>query len=218
MTERLGLNEPRINFWSVQSIDSIVSSFLEQRPADSTRPVILAIDGRGGSGKSTLAARISERVPSSAVVHTDDIAWHLAFFDWADHLVEGVLRPVHAGEAVSYRPPGWEAHDRTGAIDVPSGLDLLIIEGCGTSREVLQPWIDQSIWVQIDLDEGERRCMDRERNTLEARAFWDEWMREEIPFFEQDRPWERASLIVAGGSTVPHDPETELVIAKLHCP
>jgi hypothetical protein len=40
------------------------------------RPRIVAVDGRGASGTSTLAARLHRQAPASAVVHTDDVAWH----------------------------------------------------------------------------------------------------------------------------------------------
>ena len=52
------------------------------------------------------------------------------------------------------------------------------------------------------------------RHDQAARDFWAEWMAEEDPFLEQDRPWERADVIVAGvGATVPHDAEEEIVVA-----
>ena len=63
-----------------------------------------------GRGKSTLANRLRTLVPASAVVRTDDVAWHRAFFDWADLLVENVLRPLHRGDAVEFRPPAWIEH------------------------------------------------------------------------------------------------------------
>lgn len=38
-------------------------------------------------------------------------------------------------------------------------------------------------------------------------------MTEEIPFLAADRPWERATIIVAGTSDITHDPVGEVVIA-----
>lgn len=51
-------------------------------------------------------------LPGAVVVHSDDISWHHAFFDWADLIRDGVLVPVHARQAVSYCPPAWEVRGR----------------------------------------------------------------------------------------------------------
>jgi len=45
-----------------------------------------------------------------------------------------------------------------------------------------------------------------------AGAFWQEWEAEEVPFLDDDRPWERALLIVRGTAPVAHDP-TRVVLA-----
>ncbi|MFC7163842.1 hypothetical protein ACFQL5_16245 [Aquipuribacter hungaricus] len=97
----------------------------------------MAVDGRGGAGKSTLVEQLHALVPASAVVHTDDVAWHDAFFDWADLLADGVLHPLRRGEAVSFRLPAWAQHDRPGAVHVPAGLDTVRVEG--TSWPDAQP-------------------------------------------------------------------------------
>ena len=75
---------------------------------------IIGLAGWSGSGKTTAAERIAGRVPGSAVVHTDDLAWNHAMFDWAELITEGVLGPVRRGEAVTFRPPAWNAHGRAG--------------------------------------------------------------------------------------------------------
>ena len=110
-------------------------------------------------------------VPGSAIVHTDDVAWHHSFFDWSDLLVEGILKPLRYGRAVSCRPPGWDKRGRPGAIQVAAGLDLVIVEGVGASRTEVMPWIDRALWVQSDLEEAERRGIARDGGTDEARDF-----------------------------------------------
>lgn len=178
------------------------------RIADLALPRIVAVDGRSGSGKSTVAARIVALTPRATVVHTDDIAWHHAFFDWADLLAEGVLAPLRAGEAVSYRPPAWDERDREGAITVAADCPLVLVEGCGAGRRGLP--MDALIWVDIDLATGRARCL--ERDGADHAAFLEEWQAEEEPFLDADRPWERADLVVVGAPVLPHDPSTELVV------
>ncbi|CAM3652021.1 hypothetical protein DEFR109230_07000 [Deinococcus frigens] len=149
----------------------------------------------------------------SVVVHTDDFAWHHAFFDWAELLREGVLKPAHAGQAVHFRPPAWDARRREGAIEVPAGCPLLVVEGSGAARKELMPWIDVVVWVQSDLERARTRGLVRDGDTAQTRVFWDEWMAEEIPFFARERSWERANTIVCGMPELDHDPGSEMVIA-----
>ena len=132
------------------------------------RPRVLAVDGRSGSGKSTLVARLAATVPSTAVVHTDDVA---------------------------YRPPPWDARGRAGAITVPAAAPLLVVEGVGAGRRAFAPHLDALIWVQTDRALATRRGLERDGGDV---AFWDEWEARERPFLAADRPWARADLVVSG--------------------
>ncbi|MGC4105570.1 MAG: hypothetical protein QM753_04335 [Thermomicrobiales bacterium] len=206
--------EPAVERWTVEPISEFVVALRAGRPNVSGRPCVIAINGRSAGGKSTLAERLANAVPGAAVVHTDDVAWHESFFGWSALLVEGVLRPAWTGGAVRFWPPAWEARGRDGAIVVPAGCPLLVVEGVGASRKNLVPWIDHAVWVQSDIREAERRGIIRDGDTPEACAFWDEWMAEEIPFLADDRPWERAEVIVCGTPTLAHDPEIEVVVFR----
>ena len=177
------------------------------------RPALVAVDGRGGAGKSTLVERLRQVVPRSAVVHTDDIAWNQAYFDWADLIAEHVLRPLRRGGAVEFRPPAWIEHHRPGAIRVPAGTDVGWVVGTGIIRADLAGWFDASVWLQGDLDEQERRLVARDGDSAAQRRHVRAWLAEELPFMLRERPWEKATIIVAGTTGLPHDPETEIVTA-----
>jgi hypothetical protein len=174
---------------------------------------VIAVDGRSGSGKTTLSERISAVVPASVVVHTDDVAWHHSFFGWDGLMITGVLEPVRRGEAVSFRPPAWQERSRAGAVHVPAGCSLVIVEGVGAARRELMPFVDAVVWVQSDMAEAKRRCIDRDGGDEAAVSFWDEWMAQELPFLARQRPWERAAVIVAGTPELPHDPAAEVLVA-----
>ena len=197
--------EPRFGPWRARRIDDLLDKL--------GRPHVLAVDGRGGGGKTVAAERIAARVPGAAVVHTDDIAWKHAMFDWAELMAEGVLRPVRRGEAVAFRPPAWDAHERPGAVVVPAGCPLVVVEGVGIGRRDLAPFFDGLLWVQTDRAVAWARGLARDGGDAEQEAFWDEWQAEERPFLAADRPWERADVVVDGAPAVPYDPVTQLVVS-----
>jgi len=174
----------------------------------------VAVDGRSAGGKTTVADRLAVAVAGAVVVHTDDAAWHQGFFDWDELLVDGILGPVSRGEDVAFRPPAWVERGREGAIVVPAGAAVLV-EGVGSAREALTPWLDAAVWVQSDADEAYRRGIERDvaagRNRAEALAFWDEWMAQEVPFLAADRPWERADLVVC---STPSEPVDGLLVSR----
>ena len=213
-----GPGEPPAGPWRVASFGEFVGLVLGPDAAPGRRPRVIAIDGRSGSGKSTLAARLQNVMPASAIVRTDDVAWHHSAFGWAELLVEGVLELVRAGRAVHYRPPAWDARARPGAIEVPDGLDVVIVEGVGAGRRELAALVDTIVWVQSDFAESERRGIARDialgvnGDRDAAIAFWHAWMAEELPFLARQRPWERATIIVAGTPRLVHD-DREIVIA-----
>ncbi|MEU4448648.1 hypothetical protein AB0K14_04770 [Actinosynnema sp. NPDC050801] len=210
---RLHPGETEAVGWHVVTVHDAVRQLREACPDVTGRPRVIAIDGRGGAGKTTLAERLREVAPRSAVVHTDDVAWNHAYFDWGAVLVENVLRPLHRGEAVDFRPDAWTTHDRPGSIAIPAGVDFVWVEGTGIIRAELAPWLDASVWMQGDLDEQERLLVARDGDSPAQQEHVANWLLEELPFLLRERPWARATLIVAGPAQIAHDPDTELVIA-----
>jgi hypothetical protein len=210
---RLHPGETEAAGWRVVSVLDAVRQLREASPDVAGRPRVIAIDGRGGAGKTTLAERLRAAVPNSAVVHTDDIAWNYAYFDWAAVLVENVLQPVHRGEAVDFRPEAWSTHDRPGSITIPAGADIIWVEGTGVIRGELVAWLDASVWMQGDLDEQERLLAARDGDSPEQLEHVANWLLEELPFMRREQPWAQATMTVAGPPHIDHDPDTELVVA-----
>jgi hypothetical protein len=210
-------DEPAAGPWHAERLTVVAAGLMRlghERGADH-RPVVLAIDGRSSGGKTTLAGRLQGAVAGSATVHTDDIAWWYSRFGWAELLINAVLIPARSGRPVSYRPPPWDERNRPGAIKVPAGCPLLIVEGVGAARRKFTDHIDAAIWVQSDEQETERRNLARvgRPDGLPTEQDHRDWMAEEIPFQAGQRPWDRADLIACGTPRIPFDPGTELVIA-----
>ncbi|MEU6028745.1 hypothetical protein ABZ825_17270 [Streptomyces tauricus] len=199
--------------WRVVTLLGAVRQLRDASPDVMGRPRVIAVDGRGGAGKTTLAEQLCKAVPNSAVVHTDDIAWNHAYFDWGSLLVENILQPLRRGEAVDFRPEAWITHNRPGSIAVPAGADFIWVEGTGIIREELAPWLDASVWIQGDLDEQERVSAVRDGDSPEQLEHVANWPLEELPFMLREQPWARATMIVAGPPRIGHAPDTDLVIA-----
>ncbi|MCS7478667.1 uridine kinase [Umezawaea endophytica] len=195
---RLHPGEVQASGWRVEEPAALVGRLRAAASGVTGRPLVVAVDGRGGAGKSTFVERLRAVVPASAAVHTDDVAWHHAYFDWGGLLVENVLRPLHRGEAVEFRPRAWIERDRPGAIRVPSGVDVVWVEGTGIIREEFAPWVDASIWVQGDLDEQERRLVARDGDSPAQRRHVAAWLAEELPLLLREQPWRRATVVVDG--------------------
>lgn len=224
MALQLAPEEPEAAPWRVELLTTVADMVIRRRPdrSSSSRPAVLAVDGRSNNGKTTAAARIGEMVPEAVVIHTDDIAFEHSRFGWADLLVDGILVPARQGQAVRYRPPKWDEHGREGSLEVPAGCPLLIIEGDGAGRREVAHLIDTLIWVQADGRQVARRAAARAANPPAADlvnnpvngAPFDEdgWMAEEVPFNAAQRTWERADIIVCGTPEISHDPSTEIVI------
>src|SRR5579884_3179548 len=137
---RLHPGEPAFGPWQPMSVTEAVDKAIRAWPAN--RLATLAVDGGSSSGKTTLGERIVAAIAGAVVVHTDDVAWWQSVFDWVDLLVEGILEPALRGEAVTYRPPAWDRRQRAGAISVPAGARLLIVEGVGAGRRELARYLD----------------------------------------------------------------------------
>ena len=185
------------------------------------RPAIIAVDGRSASGKTTLASRFAALYEDAALVHSDDVAWWESFFDWDHLMASGILEPLHRGRAVDYRPPAWDRRGREGSIVVAADASLVVVEGVGVSRRSLRRFYDCAFWVQADLDESRRRGIARDGGSQQDIDFWNEWDREEVPFFRADQPWGRARAILCGTpklAGVTFDAEREVLVGQMRLP
>jgi hypothetical protein len=206
------MREPSGDSWRVLPIGAFAQLVQRHVGAADRRPPVLAVDGRSSGGKTTLAGRLAAAVSGAVVVHTDDVAWWHAAFDWVDLLVEGVLVPLRRGQAVSYRPPKWNERGRSGAIEVPAGASFVVVEGVGAGRRELTGLVDGVVWVQTDPQEAARRDAARVAAGEITPSNYASWMAEEVPFVANQRAWERAFVWVCGSPTRPHDWRTEVVV------
>lgn len=193
---------------------------LARRPTG-RRPFVVAIDGRSAAGKSTLTSEITARLPSAAVLHTDDLAWHEPLFQWPHHL-QFVLDEVAVGRGLSWTPPQWAARGRQESIEVPADVDVLLVEGVG-SGDARVTGRDLLLWVESDRRVAEERGIARDMASGErperadAEEFWHWWSNGEEEHLALDRPWERADLCVLGTPTTRRPGWVEIASGTLDC-
>jgi hypothetical protein len=192
--------EPAFAPWSDVPVADVAALLQGVAGESFDRARVIAVDGRSASGKSTFAETLAASLRDAVVVRTDDIAWHHSFFGWSDVMIGGVLEPVHRGEAVAYRPPAWVDRGREGSVTVPLGTRTVIVEGVGAARRELMPLVDAVVWVQSGLRASRLRGIARDGGDAAATEFWNQWMAAELPFQADQRPWERADLVVNGTS------------------
>jgi hypothetical protein len=204
---KLQPEEPSAGPWTVRTHTELVADVLA-RAAVSGRPAIVAVDGRSGAGKTTLAEALALVAGDGHVLHTDDFAWNEPLFTWG-FLLRAALVELRDTGALDHTPPAWRARGRDGSIVVPAGLRLVFAEGVGSGQREVADLLDAVVWIQSDDAIAEERGMARDiaygenGNEAESSAFWFNWIAAERPFLADDRPWERADIVVAGTPLLP---------------
>jgi uridine kinase len=173
----------------------------------------VAIDGHGGSGKSSLAELLSERL-GAEIVHTDDFASWDNPGDWWPLLIERVFAPIMAGaRTISYpRSKWWEDHHPEPVI-AQAVTPIMILEGVGSLREQLRPYISFGVFVDAPADVCLRRGLARDaghdgKSNEEIRAMWQQWLDYENDYLDREHPEEHADLLVDG--TKPFDEQLRI--------
>jgi hypothetical protein len=146
------------------------------------------------------------------VIHTDDISWHHSFFGWSDVLIDGLLEPLRRqGPPLSFTPGAWTERGRPGAISLPVGTRVVLVEGVGAGRRKLMPWLDATVWVQTDEAVAMERTVALDRDPP---GFVSDWMEAERAHLDRDQPWTRSCAIVSGER--PMGPHRELWVQFTH--
>jgi uridine kinase len=171
---------------------------------------LVCIDGRSGAGKTTLAVRLAAALGDVQIVQLDDLyeGWSGLPGVW-DRLDAWVLQPLRGNFPGRYRRYDWAAGSYAEWHDVPV-RPALVVEGVGSAARGIDQVATLKIWVEAPLSVRYQRGMDRDGESF--RPYWDDWAAAEDVHFARERTFERADLVVDGSSSLPYDPETELVV------
>jgi uridine kinase len=199
------------------TIDSLLDH-VQSAPARLGGTRLISVDGPAGSGKSTLAARFAARAEArglrTQVVSMDDL------YDGWDGAVRGfgllrdhVLKRLAEGREGRYRRYDWHLGAYAELHVVPTTLDLLIVDGVTSADRDADPWQSLKLWVETSNEVRLDRGIERDGEALRDR--WLDWMRWERDHFAVQRTRSRCHVIVDGAPSVPHSPETELVVKSV---
>ncbi|GAB88842.1 hypothetical protein GORHZ_045_00130 [Gordonia rhizosphera NBRC 16068] len=194
----------------IGSLDRLVERIDEHLASTSRHILVVGVDGSSASGKTSVARYLRSAHPEvTAVVHTDDLAWHHSFFGWHELLRTEILVPVAKGALpVEYRPPGWVRQQRCGAIRIGDSTRCLIVEGVGAAHRSVAEWLDVNVWVQASADVRAYRQEQRLRAGIDSLDFMDDWNAHERLFHQRDLPWTRADFMIDGNDARLREPAT----------
>ena len=158
---------------------------------------VIAIDGRSASGKTTLATAVAARLDGAPIIHLEDL-----YGGW-DGLSNGVLRaqvdalmPLSQRQTTKVPAYNWttKAWGPETTLDAPP---FLIVEGCGAGSVGLANWTSVLVWVETDAESRKARAQQRPDWTDFAPR-WDAWAAQEDEHIAQNKPADRADLVVTG--------------------
>ncbi|ROS28276.1 uridine kinase [Cellulomonas sp. PhB150] len=166
---------------------------------------VVCVDGPAGSGKTTFAAALAAESAQAAVLHLDDLYEGWSGLDGSlwPRLSAQVLEPLRRGWPARYQRYDWGQGGFAEWVDLPLP-GLLVLEGCGSARRLVDPFASVRVWVEAPDDLRLARGL--ARDGAAARSHWEQWMRDESAHFARERTRARADVCldslgdVVGGS------------------
>ncbi len=167
--------------------------------SESAKPLVLAIDGPAGSGKSTLAGEIARAFAGAydiEVIHLDELynGWDNALSEELFLRIAQLIAAQRAGKTTDLAIYDWSAAAFSGSREVKA-VQLLIIEGVGSSSHLLHANLTTSIWLDIEQSVGLARVLERDGD--EIRGEMVKWQKMESEYFARDLTRERADFILS---------------------
>jgi uridine kinase len=189
----------------IMSLRQFLSKF--DRIQKNRNTLIVGIDGASASGKSTIAYKLKELDNRVIIVHMDDFYRPSeeqkaiipevigANFDW-ERVRKQVLTPLTHNKFGRYQRYDWDTDEMAEWHDVPTG-GIVIIEGCFSIRNELQPFYDVRIWIDNPKQISLERVIQRERNGSDNRYLWENVYRPaEEKYIEVQKPREFADIVI----------------------
>jgi uridine kinase len=144
---------------------------------------LVGVDGHAGSGKSTFAACLSVALGNAPVLPLDSLATHDEPFEWTGRMRQQVIDPLRCGEPARYLPYDWHTRGFGPPLTLPPA-PVVLVEGVGSGRAALRPWLACLLWMDLPREEAWRRG--RWRDGPGLKEFWNDWTEAERRHFAAD--------------------------------
>ena len=125
--------------------------------------VIISIDGPAGSGKTTLASDLANEFPDVQIIHMDDLylGWQNTLTNSLTENLLGIVAEIASQGRVTYKKFNWLTNS-TGEVVQYQAPRFLILEGVGSGQAALRSAIAMSIWIEVPIDVGLARVIERD--------------------------------------------------------
>lgn len=161
------------------------------------RPII-AIDGPAGAGKTTLAAHLTAALSlkySCTTLHMDNLynGWQSPF----DHHLTDALTLActshQKSQKFSLAHFDWKKNEYGAPIEIPQS-QMLILEGVGSSQLAIRPYLNASIWIDIDPTLGFERVISRDGEVISEQMLG--WLNQQAEHFRENNSESAADFVL----------------------
>lgn len=175
---------------------------LMQLHDDTTRALVVAIDGGSGAGKTSLAHYVARELDHVTIISTNDFLMPLAQqqndvgaeLDWR-RLKDQVLIPLAKSKPIKYwRYDPTEPTTQQWVDVVPNGI--VVIEGAYSTRLELAPYYDVKMWVEAPMRIRLERMVQKDGDN--TRDYWSAYLPNEVAYMETYLPQQYADIVIDG--------------------
>ena len=177
----------------MNSVLSELTQILVAAPARAGQTKVIAVDGRSGAGKSTLGRQLRDELNAELITMDYLYGGWDGLSRGVDLLVSEVLNPLAASQIAKVPHYDW-INECWGAPRELAPPEFLVVEGVGAGAQRAASYVSVLVWLSANTNTRKKRGLDR------ASAYelhWDYWAAEEDKMYEEDRPWERADLVLS---------------------
>ena len=166
---------------------------------ETTKPFIIAVDGRSGSGKTTFATALAaalSRHQDTGLLHLEEVYPGWQGLAAALQTYRRLAQDLAAGKNAAWQGWDWQ-HQQPGALFELPAQPVIVIEGVGALDSEARQHVDLAIWLEAGAETRKRRALERDGETFAP--YWDDWARQEEQYLAGHQPRQHAQVLLQAG-------------------